>query len=175
MMGYILRVTDIKSKIPNFEKNQTNDEIEIGCLLRVRFISDQDEANLNVLSGMFLISFYKPFINPRPLSTQPILFFKLSLNVNKGLSFKKRGDQVLISMVNLMMNSKDLVSISMSQCINMLESEFFQTIKLILFVQLYQTASEQDIRSLRTIKSGVILDSLERIFKISFMPNVISV
>ena len=108
------------------------------------------------------------------LSTQPN-FFKSSLNVNKGLSFKKHGDQVLISMVNLMMNSKDLVSISMSQCINMLESEFFPTIKLILFVQSYQTASEQDIRSLRTIKSGVILDSLERIFKISFMPNVISV
>lgn len=74
MMGYILRVTDIKSKIPNFEKNQTNDEIEIGCLLRVRFISDQDEANLNVLSGMFLISFYKPFINPRPFSTRPKFF-----------------------------------------------------------------------------------------------------
>ena len=53
MMGYILRVTDIKSKIPNFEKNETNDEIEIGCLLRVRFISDQDETNINVLSGMF--------------------------------------------------------------------------------------------------------------------------
>jgi len=50
MMGYILRVTDIKSKIPNFEKNETNDEIEIGCLLRVRFISDQDETNINVLS-----------------------------------------------------------------------------------------------------------------------------
>ena len=54
MMGYILRVTDIKSKIPNFERNESNDEIEIGCLLRVRFISDQDEANLNVLSGTFL-------------------------------------------------------------------------------------------------------------------------
>ena len=65
MMGYILRVTDIKSKIPNFEKNQTNDEIEIGCLLRVRFISDQDEANLNVLSGMLLIpDILRPFIVP---------------------------------------------------------------------------------------------------------------
>ena len=55
MMGYILRVTDIKSKIPNFERNESNDEIEIGCLLRVRFISDQDEANLNVLSGKLVI------------------------------------------------------------------------------------------------------------------------
>ena len=63
MMGYILRVTDIKSKIPNFEKNQTNDEIEIGCLLRVRFISDQDEANLNVLSGLLL---FKALYRPNP-------------------------------------------------------------------------------------------------------------
>ena len=69
MMGYILRVTDIKSKIPNFEKNQTNDEIEIGCLLRVRFISDQDEANLNVLSGMLLIpDILRPFIDPTQIS-----------------------------------------------------------------------------------------------------------
>ena len=69
MMGYILRVTDIKSKIPNFEKNQTNDEIEIGCLLRVRFISDQDEANLNVLSGTFY-----SFRTPARVDQTQILF-----------------------------------------------------------------------------------------------------
>ena len=63
MMGYILRVTDIKSKIPNFERNESNDEIEIGCLLRVRFISDQDEANLNVLSGKLVIQLLQAVIH----------------------------------------------------------------------------------------------------------------
>ena len=68
MMGYILRVTDIKSQIPNFERNKSNGEIEIGCLLRVqkRYLNDEEnEENSppNILSGnTFSLDFFMKFL-----------------------------------------------------------------------------------------------------------------
>ena len=50
MMGYILRVTHLKKSIPNFERNETTGEIEIGCLLRVRY-----ESNMEEDSGMISV------------------------------------------------------------------------------------------------------------------------
>ena len=66
MMGYILRVTNLKSQIPNFEKNETNSEVEIGCLLRVHKTFTNDEHNQNqpqILSGWCLIVYYLHYIS----------------------------------------------------------------------------------------------------------------
>ena len=46
MMGYILRVTDLKRAIPNYERNVATNELEIGCLLRVRYESAQEESSM---------------------------------------------------------------------------------------------------------------------------------
>ena len=49
-MGYILRVTDLKRAIPNYERNVSTNELEIGCLLRVRYESAQNQEETNMIS-----------------------------------------------------------------------------------------------------------------------------
>ena len=43
LLGYFVRVTSIKDIIPKLERNESNNEIEIGCTLRVR----HSPSNLN--------------------------------------------------------------------------------------------------------------------------------
>jgi len=49
LMGYTLRVTELRRSIPRFERNETSGEIEIGCLLRVRQ-SNHDEMVVSVVA-----------------------------------------------------------------------------------------------------------------------------
>ena len=49
LMGYIIRVTELRRSIPHFERNETTGEIEIGCLLRVRQ-SNHDDMTLSVVA-----------------------------------------------------------------------------------------------------------------------------
>ena len=49
LMGYFIRVTHLKSDMSPLERNETNNEIEIGCTLRVRHAATHQSPN--IISG----------------------------------------------------------------------------------------------------------------------------
>ena len=62
LMGYSIRVSNLKDQLPPLERNESNDEIEIGCTLRVRHSATNQSPN--IISGTSNIRYiiYRSFV-----------------------------------------------------------------------------------------------------------------